>query len=59
MKQMSFLTNKPTSSIHLTPEEKRQQVRIDNDGTVHNIAATICGSKAVQKWGKQIHFIIL
>ena len=36
----------------MTPDEKRQQVHIENDGTIRNFGISTGDSKSVQKWGE-------
>ncbi|KAL5110998.1 hypothetical protein TcWFU_009938 [Taenia crassiceps] len=45
-----YSVNKPTSSIYLTPDEKRQRVQIDEDGTIHDRI----DSKEIRKWAESL-----
>ncbi|KAL5970748.1 Leucine-rich repeat-containing protein 56 [Taenia solium] len=45
-----FSVNKPISLIYLTPDEKRQRVRIDEDGTIRDHS----DSKEIRKWAESL-----
>nr|CDS17019.1 protein unc 50 [Echinococcus granulosus] len=49
-KSSLYSVNRPTSSIHLTPDEKRQRVQVDEDGTIHDRS----DSKEIRKWAESL-----